>query len=264
MLTRILTAAVALAVFIPILYFSGTAAFPIALAVLCVVAVCEMYFCTGLKKCYPMLVVSALAGAALPILARYKSGYMVSVVVFLFVFALGYAVFGSKKYTVDAIGFVTFETIVTCLGFSLMVIVRDRQPIQYLLIFIAAWGTDTFAYFTGRFFGKRKLCPDISPKKTVAGAIGGIAGCIVGFIVFALVCNNCFDCDFSYVILALVAIPLSAAGQIGDLAASLVKRRYGIKDYGKLFPGHGGVLDRFDSILPITLLAFILTEFNVL
>ncbi len=264
MLTRIITAAVALAVFVPILYFSGTAAFPAALAVLCVVAVFEMYSCVGLKKCYPMLIVSALAGAALPILARYKSEYMVSVVIFVIVFALCEAVFGFKAHTVDAIGFVTFETLVTCLGFALMVMVRDRQHYQYLLIFIAAWGTDTFAYFVGRFLGKRKLCPEISPKKTVAGAIGGIVGCIIGFIVFALVCNNFFDCDLSYVVLALVAIPLSIAGQVGDLAASLVKRRYGIKDYGKLFPGHGGVLDRFDSILPITLLAFILTELNVL
>lgn len=264
MLTRIITAAVALAVFVPILYFASTPALPIALAVLCVIAVYEMYSCVGMKKCYPLLVVSAIAGASLPLLARFKPEYMASVAVFVIVFALFEAVFGFRKYTIDAIGFVTFETLVTSLGFSLMVLVRDRQPIQYLLIFIAAWGTDTFAYFVGKFFGKRKLCPEISPKKTVAGGIGGVVGCMVGFEVFALVCNNFFDCDFSYIVLPLVAIPLSVCGQVGDLAASLVKRRYGIKDYGKLFPGHGGVLDRFDSILPISIFAFILTELNIL
>ena len=264
MLTRIITAAVALAVFVPILYFSSTAAFPIALAILCAVAVYEMFACTGLKKCYPLFGLSILAGAALPLLARYKPEYMTSVLIFVVVFTLFEGVFGSKKHTVDSVGFVTFETLVTVMGFSLMVIVRDRQPIQYLLIFIAAWGTDTFAYFVGRFLGKRKLCPDISPKKTVAGAIGGIVGCMVGFVIFALVCNSFFNCDFSYIVLPLVAIPLSVAGQVGDLAASLVKRRFGIKDYGKLFPGHGGVLDRFDSILPISLFAFILTELNIL
>ena len=147
-------------------------------------------------------------------------------------------------------------------GFCLMVIVRDREPIRYLLIFVSAWTTDTFAYFSGLTFGRKKLCPEISPKKTIAGAVGGTIGCILSFIIFGIICNGLLDKNYSLIMLAAIAPFLSAAGQLGDLAASVVKRHYGKKDFGKMFPGHGGVLDRFDSILPITLLMFILTEIS--
>ena len=143
-------------------------------------------------------------------------------------------------------------------------LVRDREPTRYLLIFVAAWVTDTFAYFSGMLFGKRKLCPHISPKKTVAGAIGGVLGCIAGFVVFGVICNCALGQDHQLWLLALIAIPLSIAGQFGDLAASVVKRNFEVKDYGNLFPGHGGVLDRFDSIILITLVAFILTELEII
>ncbi len=112
------------------------------------------------------------------------------------------------------------------------------------LIFIAAWATDTFAYFTGYFFGKKKLCPTISPKKTVEGAVGGIIGSIVISLIFM---------KFIYPDLLIHGVIIgflgSIVGQMGDLTASSFKRYVGIKDYGKIMPGHGGVLDRFDSIL---------------
>lgn len=112
------------------------------------------------------------------------------------------------------------------------------------IIFIVAWATDTFAYFTGYFFGSRKLCPNISPKKTIEGAIGGILGSIIisglfGYFVAPKIFVHCIIIGFAGSIL----------GQLGDLTASIFKRYTGIKDYGKIMPGHGGVLDRFDSIL---------------
>ena len=118
--------------------------------------------------------------------------------------------------------------------------------------------TDTFAYFTGFFLGKHKLCPEISPKKTVEGAVGGVVGAIIGSVLLALIMNKCvgFEEGFSYLEAALIAVPLSFIGQIGDLAASLTKRHFGVKDYGKIFPGHGGVMDRFDSIIPITIMIY--------
>lgn len=112
------------------------------------------------------------------------------------------------------------------------------------LIFIISFGTDTFAYIFGNLFGKRKLCPDISPNKTIEGSIGGIVGSLILTLIFAYV----MDLN-SYPSLALLAIIASITSQMGDLIASKIKRIAKIKDYGKLFPGHGGVLDRFDSII---------------
>ena len=119
----------------------------------------------------------------------------------------------------------------------------------YLLVFLAAWITDTFAYFTGFFFGKHKLCPNISPKKTVEGAVGGVVFCIISFLVYGIVVSGMFKIQPNYVGLAVVGLVMSVLAQVGDLLASVIKRTYGVKDYGRVFPGHGGVLDRFDSVL---------------
>lgn len=118
------------------------------------------------------------------------------------------------------------------------------NPSVVWLIFLIAWTTDSFAYFSGNFFGKHKLAPAISPKKTVEGAVGGMLGCAVSTYVF---------CRFFVPELGLWALLFGFGGsflsQLGDLAASQIKRRNGIKDFGNLIPGHGGILDRFDSIL---------------
>ncbi len=112
------------------------------------------------------------------------------------------------------------------------------------LVYIIAFGTDTFAYFVGVFFGKHKLCPHVSPKKTVEGAIGGIVGCTILTVIYfkVLGINN-----FLYTI--IFSIFVSAFSMIGDLLASKIKREHGIKDFGNFLPGHGGILDRFDSLL---------------
>lgn len=112
------------------------------------------------------------------------------------------------------------------------------------LIFIISFGTDTFAYIFGNLFGKKKLCPKISPNKTIEGSIGGIFGSLVLTLFFVYY----FDLN-NFVNYSLLAIIASITSQLGDLVASKIKRMAKIKDYGKLFPGHGGVLDRFDSII---------------
>ncbi len=116
------------------------------------------------------------------------------------------------------------------------------------LPFLTAWFTDTFAYFVGVYMGRVKLCPKISPKKTVEGAIGGILGCIALTTLSGYIINK-FGVDINIVHFIITGFLCAAASEIGDLAASYIKRYTGIKDFGNLIPGHGGILDRFDSIL---------------
>lgn len=131
--------------------------------------------------------------------------------------------------------------------FSYHIVMVEQLPeygILVWLIFISAFGTDIMAYFTGYFFGKNKLCSSISPKKTIEGSIGGIVGSVILCGVFAY-----FLVPFLFLHCIVIGIMGGIVSQFGDLTASLFKRKMGIKDYGKLIPGHGGILDRIDSLL---------------
>lgn len=120
------------------------------------------------------------------------------------------------------------------------------------IVFLISWGTDTFAYLFGMIFGKRKLCPSISPKKTIEGALGGIFGSLILLNLF-----NYFVLKNNIVFVTLSGIILSIVAQIGDLFASKIKREMGIKDFSNIIKGHGGFLDRFDSIIFVTPLVYI-------
>ncbi len=130
-----------------------------------------------------------------------------------------------------------------------------------LLPFIIAFLSDSAAYFVGRFFGKHHLAPVISPKKTVEGAIGGVLGAVVGMLLYGLVLQLAFDFRVNYLYAVIYGLVGSVGGVFGDLCFSVLKRQTGIKDYGNLIPGHGGILDRFDSMIivgPLTELMLIL------
>lgn len=154
----------------------------------------------------------------------------------------------NKKYNVLSAALTVIGYIYVVGFFSLLIYIRDNNSGFKLIwiVFIIAFLSDTFAYYAGKNFGKRKLCPDVSPKKTVEGSIGGILGSIIGIIIWGLI-NN--DLGFQWYQLIIMAGFGSIISQIGDLSASLIKRFVGIKDYGNIMPGHGGILDRFDSIL---------------
>lgn len=272
MLTRILTGTVGVCLFIPICIFSNTMVFPVAVGIICLVAVYEMAKCLGFDKNYFITVPMYIVALALPmirhenydILFNSNNTYLAFAMVVLFgqlIYTLAYVMF--KKNAVKVSDILTFYAmyvyIVGC--FTSMVIIRytyaelgaGGAPISgkyiYLLAFLGAWVCDTFAYFVGKFFGKHKLIPEISPKKTIEGSIGGILFTIGAFAIYTLTVNNIFHKDLSYWKLCLIGLVLSIVSQIGDLIASSVKRQYNIKDYGSLFPGHGGVLDRFDSVM---------------
>lgn len=258
MLTRILTAGVLIPLLLLILFFSGTVVFPIAWALLGVMAVFEMLRALGLRGD------AALTWPAYPIalgmpFAAYFLGDVKTVWLVLFgaltffllwiytvaVFRRGALLFSSVASLFTAVLHITA-------GFLSILLLRyhtEAGRYLYLLVFIAPWVTDTFAYFTGRFFGRHKLIPEISPKKTVEGAIGGTLFGILSFVVFGLVMQYSLGHDPNYAVLAVSGALCAFLSQIGDLIASLIKRERGVKDYGSIFPGHGGVMDRFDSVL---------------
>ena len=130
---------------------------------------------------------------------------------------------------------------------------------KYLIwfIIIAAWGTDTCAYFVGCKFGRHKFSK-ISPKKSIEGCIGGTLGAVIIALIYTFAINKFADLDISYIYIALIEFVLSILSQIGDLSASSIKRTVGIKDFGNLIPGHGGMIDRIDSIIFIAPFAYFL------
>ena len=145
-----------------------------------------------------------------------------------------------------------FAGLVFPIMLSCLLRLRMVPYIGMLLVFFPlciSFGSDTFAYFSGLLFGKHKLSPRVSPKKTVEGAIGGLVGGVVGMMIMPFVGGAVLsDAFMSPAEAALFGLVGSAVSQIGDLSFSVIKREFGVKDYGKLLPGHGGILDRFDSV----------------
>jgi len=156
--------------------------------------------------------------------------------------------------------FATFFGICYVIGFLVFLPLLYSMPNGKFLIWyilIAAWGTDTFAYAVGMKFGKHKLTK-ISPKKSIEGSIGGMTGAIVIALIYTAIVNQYVNLGFSYIFVGIATLVLSVLSQLGDLSASSIKREMEIKDYGNLIPGHGGMLDRIDSIIFVAPFAYFL------
>lgn len=182
-----------------------------------------------------------------------KTSHFFVVTVILFLIALMFVyVFTFPKYQASDIMSTYFSFIYAPIMLSFIYLTRQLQDGIYLvwLIFISSWISDTAAYLVGVLFGKHKLAPVLSPKKSIEGSIGGIAGsALVGAIFgYILMKNLHYDNAFIAVIAVISGIG-SVISQVGDLAASAIKRNHEIKDYGNLIPGHGGIMDRFDSVI---------------
>ena len=271
---RIITAIIALCVLMPFIIFSDTFMLLIFSGALSAVAIGEMFNCIGiLKKLYitiPAMLVST-AAVLLTRLLPNDGNYLAVAFIVYFIFllyTLTAAVFSRSKLDVTAAALGAMTTVYISFGFSSIVLLRDMPNGQYLFIlaFLSPWMCDSFAYFTGMAIGKHKLIPDVSPKKTVEGAIGGIVFGTAAIVGYGALVGRYLISDLNARILPLivVGIILCIISQCGDLIASLIKRHYGIKDYGKIFPGHGGVLDRFDSIIvtaPILYILFSISDF---
>ena len=154
----------------------------------------------------------------------------------------------------------TFLGIFYVVFFTMFVAFIDGMPNGKILIWyaiFAAWGTDICAYFTGKFIGKHKFSK-VSPKKSIEGCIGGVIGAIIFMLSYTYFANTFWGQNFSYLYIGIISVVLSLLGQIGDFAASSIKRYVDIKDYSNLIPGHGGMLDRIDSLIFLAPFAYAL------
>lgn len=250
---RIITGAAIALLMIAVFVLSGTVVYPIIMTLFCVMGTWEMLSCTGHIKKKHISFVALLASVVAPVLAYFFGyGAMIALVMCYISVLLAECVFFEETTKISDVAVVFLTTLYVILCFTALLRLRyidEGAQYIYILVFVAAWITDTFAYFTGFFFGKHKLIPKISPKKTVEGAIGGVIFCVIAFIVYGLIVESVFDVEMNLLLLAPIGLVMSVVSMIGDLIASAIKRAYGIKDYSNLFPGHGGILDRFDSIM---------------
>lgn len=164
------------------------------------------------------------------------------------------------NYNFVDIALTIFGFLYVAVFFSFIVFVNNKTNGQYLvwIIFICSWVCDTAAYYSGRFLGKggkHKLCPKVSPKKTIEGSIGGLLGSALGCTIYGYVISK-YGVHIELYHYTIIGILSGVFGQFGDLIASSIKRFVGVKDYSNLIPGHGGILDRFDSILFVSVVAF--------
>ena len=267
MLIRTITAIVGLALVVPILCFSHTYVFVAFIALLAFIAADEILACVGQKKNYAVSIPLYIVSLAIPLASRIFEDvyhYLACTMAILFVYMfylLSTSVITRGKFLIRDAALVFSLGMYVVLAFTSLVLLRDMDGIGkyiYLLPFVGAWVSDIFAYICGRLFGRHKLIPEVSPKKTVEGMIGGIVFTMLGFALYGFVVFKMYNIEPNYVVMTVVGGIVSLVSQLGDLIASIIKRQYGIKDYGKLLPGHGGIMDRFDSMLAVSPFLFII------
>ncbi|HEY9062377.1 MAG TPA: phosphatidate cytidylyltransferase [Pseudobacteroides sp.] len=268
MKTRIISGIIGIALLF-VVVFSGSFFVSASIFLLSLIGIYEFYNAVsnvgykpirlfGYLSCLPILIVGLKTSNRFftDYLDIIKSANYVSLALFLvMVFLFLIIIFFHEKFNIINISLTVFGMLYVPFLFSFVVMTRklDNGFYYIWLIFIGAFATDTFAYFSGKFFGKRKILPVISPKKTFEGFVGGILGSMVLTSAFGLFINYLFKKDMGETIPYHHFIILGGingiVSQIGDWGASAIKRFSRVKDYGNLMPGHGGVLDRFDSIL---------------
>lgn len=245
MKTRIISACVMLPLLI-LVYLGGWFIWAAALIV-AVLGVREFYKgfeASGAKPCYSIaygaIALLYVIGAVSPHDMRLMMIWVVLVTAFSMVY--GFSV--NERKLADMTSTLLGIMYVVFFSYHIVLIDQSQHSILIWLVFLTAFGTDIMAYFTGMAFGKHKLCPNLSPKKSVEGAVGGVIGSVVFCGIFGY-----FALPDAFVMTLVIGFLGSIFAQLGDLSASAFKRQMGIKDYGNLIPGHGGILDRFDSVL---------------
>lgn len=265
---RLIFGALGIILALGVLIFCSVSFISFCVAVIALIGMYEFFKVTGLfQKKTPAVYLGFIFASAIYALAIFggsflKENLMLLLAGYVFVL-LSVMVFFRSKCTFGDVALSFMGTAYISIFFLHIIFIRQTNfgYLNIWLIFISAWSTDTFAYFAGRALGKHKLCPAISPKKTVEGAIGGTVGCVICICLYAFFCKKFAAVGANYVYAVIFAVLTAVFSQVGDLAASCIKREYGVKDYGNLIPGHGGILDRFDSALLISPLVYYLIKY---
>lgn len=262
---RIITAVVAAAIFIPIVILGGI---PFLLLVYLLASI-GLYELMKMKNMRVVSFEAILSHILLWVLLlpNENTAFLANinydkVQIFLMgvLLLLLYTVVSKNRFTFDDAGFLVITILYLGMGFYYLFETRDSLGLGLIYILLALftiWATDSGAYFIGKSLGKRKLWPEISPNKTVEGFFGGIFSALIVGVLFYVFSSL----DYTLLQLLLISLIIAIFGQLGDLVQSAYKRHYGVKDSGKLLPGHGGILDRLDSlifILPILHLLHVL------
>ncbi len=263
---RVVTAIVIAAIFLPVLVFSDTLIFPVAISLMGGIAAFEILYIRGLHK-KPYLLLPSVAFVMIcplvsgtdffPLLVSRNYNFLVvafpAYMILLFFMAITF----NRKVAFSDITYLCMSISYVALAMFSVPFIKERARLDYLLLIICPCATDILALYGGKKFGKKKLCPAVSQHKTVEGFFSGIVGSVVGALLYGAVRYFIIGGEFEALFLIVSGIGISIVGQYGDLVASIMKRSSGVKDFGNLFPGHGGIMDRFDSILASFACAFI-------
>lgn len=271
MKVRLITSTLGIALFL-VLLFAPPLAFYIADVVVAGIAIYEVYSVAGIVK-KPTIAFAGILGTLLCVLFGLAHLKMVDYSICFFAISLFIAyifaimIFDYKRVKLCDAAVAFFGALFPALLFSYIVPIRAHAQGQMLIIalFAATWGGDGGAYFVGIRFGKHKLSPRLSPKKTVEGAFGGVLGSIAAMVIFSSILIYILKVPCNVPLLIVTGALCAVLGPIGDIATSAIKREFSVKDYGNIFPGHGGILDRFDSILLTTPFVYFMSEvFNLI
>lgn len=271
-LTRSFTSIFIFIIFAAIVVSSFFDFFEFMISVLCAMCVYEAVTALGFKK-IKILALPLLYSVLVPISFYFASKYEKNPFYFLlvisFVFIIFFNVvamgnFAELKFK-DAASIMFVSIVITSFLSNIIVLRRvDKHGLFYMIIAIVcfAWATDIFAYIVGVLIGKHRFSPNISPKKSIEGSIGGTVFSIASTVGAVYIYSSFKDIKFDILTVIIFAFLCSLVGQIGDFSFSYIKRSIGIKDYGKLLPGHGGVLDRLDSLIFIAPFFYMLLTFK--
>jgi phosphatidate cytidylyltransferase len=251
---RIVSSVVALAFAVVVLILADTFVFNLAIAAISVIILFELFTAVKFTQSKFVIGISFIYAALSPFLVenKYSKYNIVVTSVCVFLVFLGYII-NHKKLKFEIVFFIIGAMLLIPHAMCCLITIKEKSGLVLVVLSLCgAWFSDTAAYFTGTFLGKKKLCPEISPKKTVEGFVGGVVVTGLLFAIFMLVYVEFIahsNLHVNYIIVFILGILCSLVGTVGDLVASLIKRQCNIKDYGNIMPGHGGLLDRFDSAL---------------
>lgn len=255
MRSRVLVSVVGVPLILLVILWAPIQVMVIALALLSAIAAFELMRCVGVvKSLRESCVLSnvAILGALCTVFFLYKyEDYYATLVILYTLLIFAYAVYRAGAVKFQQIMAALFAMYAVPYAFAAFLRLHEigLHRAYLLLPLLFSFCSDTCAFFAGRAFGRHKLAPKVSPHKTVEGAIGGLVGNAVGAVIFALIMDLGFGEGLDYPGIVVLGVFCSVIAQLGDLSFSLIKREFGIKDYGHIFLEHGGVLDRFDSVL---------------